>query len=193
MNANWFQIVMLAYNLNCWLMLFNREEQASTADLRHTTLATARLRFLFLAAKMVRHAGAANVTLSFKLSERMIMLSVADDGTGIAAAHPAGVGLASMRERAAELGGTCVVEAGREGGTRVLARLPGLRGYVERPQHVRIRYTSDKGEVKELELKGFFATVFQHEFDHLDGKLFVDRLADTRLLAFDREFERHYL
>ncbi len=43
---------MLAYNLNCWLMLFNREEEARVATLKHTTLATARLRFLFLAAKI---------------------------------------------------------------------------------------------------------------------------------------------
>ena len=71
--------------------------------------------------------------------------------------------------------------------------VPGLRGYVERPQHVMIRYTSDKGEPRELEMQGFFATVFQHEFDHLDGKLYVDRLADTRLLAFEREFERYLM
>ena len=57
MNCVHFQLAMLAYNLNCWLMLFNREEHAKTEDLHHTTLATARLRFLFLAAKIVRHAG----------------------------------------------------------------------------------------------------------------------------------------
>jgi len=45
MNCNHFQLTMLAYNLNCWLMLFNREEQAKVETLKHTTLATARLRF----------------------------------------------------------------------------------------------------------------------------------------------------
>jgi len=49
-NGNHFQLAMLAYNLNCWLMLFNREAGADTGTLRHTTLATARLRFLFVAA-----------------------------------------------------------------------------------------------------------------------------------------------
>jgi DDE family transposase len=57
MNCVHFQLGMLAYNLKCWLMLFNREEQAKTEDLRHTRLATTRLRFIFLAAKIVRHAG----------------------------------------------------------------------------------------------------------------------------------------
>jgi hypothetical protein len=53
-NGNHFRLAMLAYNLNCWLMLFNREPQADTTALRHTTLATSRLRFLFVAAKIWR-------------------------------------------------------------------------------------------------------------------------------------------
>jgi hypothetical protein len=51
-NSNHFQLAMLAYNLNCWLMLFNREPLADATQLRHTTLATARLRFLFVAVKI---------------------------------------------------------------------------------------------------------------------------------------------
>jgi hypothetical protein len=50
MNANWFQIAMLAYNLNCWLQLFHREENTTVEAIKHSRLATARLRFLFLAA-----------------------------------------------------------------------------------------------------------------------------------------------
>jgi Transposase DDE domain group 1 len=64
MNCIWFQLVMLAYNLNCWLQLFNREEGVATASMRHTTLATARLRFLFLGAKIWRHAGRVGVSYS---------------------------------------------------------------------------------------------------------------------------------
>ena len=66
--------------------------------------------------------------------------------------------------------------------------VPGLRGFVERPQHIKIQYLSEHGDVKNLDLKGFSATVFQHEFDHLDGRLFVDRITDTRKLAFEKEF-----
>lgn len=71
--------------------------------------------------------------------------------------------------------------------------VPGLRGFVERPQHVMIEYTSERGAEQKLELEGFPATVFQHEFDHLDGKLFVDRVADMSLLAFDTEYERFHV
>jgi hypothetical protein len=70
MNCNHFQLVMLAYNLNCWLMLFNREEDAKVETLQHTTLATARLRFLFLAAKIWRHAGRVGVSYSDHYEEK---------------------------------------------------------------------------------------------------------------------------
>jgi hypothetical protein len=72
MNANWFQIVMLAYNLNCWLLLFQREESEKADQMRHTTLATARLRFLFLAAKIWRHAGRVGVSYSDHYEEKGI-------------------------------------------------------------------------------------------------------------------------
>ena len=57
MNVNHFQLSMLAYNLNCWLALFHREETANVADLTHRTMATTRLRMLYLAARIWRHAG----------------------------------------------------------------------------------------------------------------------------------------
>jgi len=71
--------------------------------------------------------------------------------------------------------------------------VPGLRGFVERPQHIKVSYTSEKVEAHALELEGFSATVFQHEFDHVDGKLYLDRITDTRMLAFEKEYERHLL
>jgi hypothetical protein len=78
MNCVHFQLAMVAYKLNCWLMLFHREEQAKVADLRHTTLATARLRFLFLAAKIVRHAGTVLVRYSDHYAEQRTMARLMD-------------------------------------------------------------------------------------------------------------------
>jgi hypothetical protein len=69
-NGNHFQLAMLAYNLNCWLMLFNRESQAGATELRHTTLATSRLRFLFVAAKIWRHAGRTGISYSDHYEEK---------------------------------------------------------------------------------------------------------------------------
>jgi hypothetical protein len=72
MNRNHFQLTMLAYNLNCWLLLFNREEEATAETLRHTTLATARLRFLFVAARIWRHAGRTGVSYSDHYEEKSV-------------------------------------------------------------------------------------------------------------------------
>ena len=69
-NRNHFQLVMLAYNLNCWLLLFQRQADATPEQLRHTTLATARLRFLFVAAKIWRHAGRTGISYSDQYQEK---------------------------------------------------------------------------------------------------------------------------
>jgi len=69
-NQNHFQLAMLAYNYNAWLMLFNREATATTASLKHTTMATARLRFLFIAAKIWNHAGRTGVSFSDHYEEK---------------------------------------------------------------------------------------------------------------------------
>lgn len=75
---------------------------------------------------VARHARAHNcqIRLSVDDAENALELEVTDDGLGLPEDRRAGVGLSSMRERATELGGSCVVEPVPTGGTRVLARLP---------------------------------------------------------------------
>jgi Transposase DDE domain group 1 len=77
-NGNHFQLAMLAYNLNCWLMLFNREPQANADAMHHTTLATSRLRFLFVAAKIWRHAGRTGVSYSDSYEEKGVFERLMD-------------------------------------------------------------------------------------------------------------------
>jgi hypothetical protein len=77
-NGNHFQLAMLAYNLNCWLMLFNRGPQTDATALQHTTLATARLRFLFVAAKIWRHAGRTGVSYSDHYEEKGVFEQLMD-------------------------------------------------------------------------------------------------------------------
>ena len=70
--------------------------------------------------------------------------------------------------------------------------VPGLRGFVERPQHLLVRYLDLAAKPQEIELKGFQATVFQHEFDHLNGMLYLDRITDRARLSFDEEYVRYH-
>jgi signal transduction histidine kinase len=75
---------------------------------------------------VARHAGARTASVRLWLDEAAgeMRLEISDDGRGLAPTRGHGVGLASMRERAEELGGTCVVEPLPAGGTRVRASLP---------------------------------------------------------------------
>jgi signal transduction histidine kinase len=72
----------------------------------------------------VRHAQASESRVRLAVTGGALEITVEDDGRGLPADHLAGVGLASVRERAAELGGTCTIENGPLGGARVSARLP---------------------------------------------------------------------
>lgn len=73
---------------------------------------------------VVRHARAHECMVCLAVADGEVSLEVTDDGAGLPEGWVAGVGLTSMKERAAELGGECVVEPALEGGTRVLVRLP---------------------------------------------------------------------
>lgn len=72
---------------------------------------------------VTRHANARACTISLIL-DASLHISVIDDGDGIPSDRRPGVGIASMQERASELGGSCTVRSGRHGGTEVRALLP---------------------------------------------------------------------
>lgn len=65
--------------------------------------------------------------------------------------------------------------------------IPGMRGLVPRFSRIRYRGVGLDGEFIEREAEGFHARVVQHEVDHLDGVLYIDRMEDLRLLAFNEE------
>jgi peptide deformylase len=70
--------------------------------------------------------------------------------------------------------------------------VPNLRGQVPRFTRVRVRAWDRAGDDVDFEVKGLTAGTFQHELDHLDGNLFVDRVVDTRTLCTSTEFERFF-
>jgi peptide deformylase len=70
--------------------------------------------------------------------------------------------------------------------------VPNLRGDVERWLAVRVRHLDRAGEPRELVARGLSAGTFQHEVDHLDGVLFLDRVTDPRTFTTWEQFERHH-
>jgi peptide deformylase len=70
--------------------------------------------------------------------------------------------------------------------------VPDLRGTVDRYSAVRVRYLDRDGNEHVEERRGLTAGTFQHEVDHLDGVLFLDRVRDPSTFSTWEEFDRHH-
>ncbi|MBL8742479.1 MAG: peptide deformylase [Myxococcales bacterium] len=70
--------------------------------------------------------------------------------------------------------------------------VPNLRGIVDRFTRIELAYWDRHGEDRKATLRGLSAGVFQHECDHLDGKLFLDRVSDTTTLTTWADFEQFH-
>jgi peptide deformylase len=68
--------------------------------------------------------------------------------------------------------------------------VPGIRGLVPRHQAIHIRYQARDGVLMEMGYEGFLARVFQHEVDHLDGLVFLDRVESTKDLVTESEWQK---
>jgi peptide deformylase len=66
--------------------------------------------------------------------------------------------------------------------------IPGIRALVPRYKEILINYTNQQGVLVETRLEGFVARVFQHEFDHLEGKVYLDRVEDNRDIFAESEY-----
>jgi peptide deformylase len=70
--------------------------------------------------------------------------------------------------------------------------IPDIRGRVPRSRSIKIRGLNRKGERIEIDAKDFHARVLQHEYDHLDGVLFFDRMKSFQSLTFLDEYSRYW-
>ena len=66
--------------------------------------------------------------------------------------------------------------------------IPGIRALVPRYKEIGINYTDQQGGFVETRLEGFVARVFQHEFDHLEGVVYLDRVKDNRDIFAESEY-----
>jgi peptide deformylase len=70
------------------------------------------------------------------------------------------------------------------------ASVPDQYGYIERPAIVKIRFLDEHGQSQEIEGDGLFATCVQHEIDHLDGILFIDRMSRLKREMVLKKYNR---
>jgi peptide deformylase len=71
--------------------------------------------------------------------------------------------------------------------------IPGIRGLVPRYLSIDVEYTGRDGTLYRQEFTDFVARIFQHELDHLDGIVFLDRVQDSHNLITEQEFQQHIL
>jgi peptide deformylase len=71
--------------------------------------------------------------------------------------------------------------------------VPGLRGFVLRPERIKVTYCDLNWQRNEIIAEGFVATVLQHELDHLEGILYVDKINDIKNLVYQEEYEQFIL
>ncbi len=81
----------------------------------------------------------------------------------------------------------------RELGFEGCLSIPGLRGQVPRWSRLRLEALDRDARPWVVEASDFFARVIQHECDHLDGGVYLDRMEGLRTLSFLEEFEKHQL
>ena len=81
----------------------------------------------------------------------------------------------------------------QEDGWEGCLSVPDMRGLVPRHTAVRMEYYDREGKRQEVDAKDFFARVIQHETDHLNGIVYVDRMRDLRTLSHIAEWNKHWL
>ena len=68
--------------------------------------------------------------------------------------------------------------------------IPGVYEDVERAKHVKVEYFDRDGNKQSIDDDGFLAVAMQHEIDHLDGKVFIEKLSYIKRKKFEKEWKR---
>lgn len=140
-----------------------------------------------------------------QLSAEIVRTMLAEDGAGLAAPQIA----ESLRmlaywvpetDDSPEIPPTVLVNpelrpvgADQEDGWEGCLSVPGLRGLVSRFRRIKVKARSIDGESLSLTANGFHARVLQHEVDHLDGIVYLDRMTSADSLCFEQEWDRYVL
>lgn len=76
----------------------------------------------------------------------------------------------------------------KEKGWEGCLSIPGIRAKVPRHTKIEVEYTTLEGEKKKVVFKDFIARIFQHEYDHLNGKLYLDRVENNKDIISEEQY-----
>ena len=68
--------------------------------------------------------------------------------------------------------------------------IPGIRALVPRYENIKISFSDQQGKPQVLLADGFIARIFQHEYDHLNGLVYLDRVEDNKDIISESEFQK---
>lgn len=133
-----------------------------------------------------------------EIAAEMLDLMYASEGVGLAAnqvdlpirlfvANPTGV--RGEGEELVLINPQVQRPRGSEAGQEGCLSLPGVFGQVKRPKTVRVSAYDLKGNPVERDVEGFFGRVLQHEYDHLEGTLFFDRMSTEAKREIEDQLE----
>jgi len=95
------------------------------------------------------------------------------------------------RENTLEMINPVIIEQdGKEKFQEGCLSVPGIYEDIERSKHVKVEYFDRHGEKKSIDDDDFLAVAIQHEIDHLDGKVFIEKLSYIKRKKFEKEWKR---
>lgn len=143
-----------------------------------------------------------------ELIDNLIQTAVASNGVGIAAPQvfePCRIFIIRSRPNprypnAPEMGPAAIINPEitsysdeKEKDWEGCLSIPGIRGLVPRHKSVLTRYTTRYGDTEKREFTDFIARIFQHEYDHINGVVFLDRVESNREIITEKEYQRMVL
>jgi len=128
---------------------------------------------------MVQSNGVGLAAIQVGVDQRVLIINEPDEND------------AQRKENTLEMINPVIIE--RNGTTKYqegCLSVPGYYEEVERYKYVKVEYFDRHGQSQTIEDDGFLAIAMQHEMDHLDGKVFVEKLSFTKRKRFEKEWKK---
>jgi len=128
---------------------------------------------------MVQSNGVGLAAIQVGVDQRVLIINEPDEND------------AQLKENTLEMINPVIIE--RSGSTKYqegCLSVPGYYDEVERYKYVKVEYFDRHGQSQTIEDDGFLAIAMQHEMDHLDGKVFVEKLSFTKRKRFEKDWKK---
>ena len=128
---------------------------------------------------MIQSNGVGLAAIQVGIDQRILIINEPDEND------------AQLRENTLEMINPVIIE--KSGSTKYqegCLSVPGYYDDVDRYQYVKVEYLDRNGQSHTIENDGFLAIAIQHEMDHLEGKVFVEKLSFTKRKRFEKEWKK---